>query len=309
MNIAAPFRELVERKLWPVALLLLAALVAVPMLLGGGGEVAPPTAATTALNAKAQAATQPVVQVAQAGLHDRDRNVLGSRKDPFAPVGVKAKKSDTPPSVAAPETKSSGAATSSGAAKSGGSGVAGTAPAVTAPVAPAKTVEVASLRVRFGLTTEEKLPTRNLKRLTSLPDADAPVVIYLGLKRDNRTAIFLVDAGAKTQGDGTCEPSPENCQTLHLKAGETAFFDVVDALGAVTAQYQLDFVKVAKKLTTAGAAKRALVSVADGGRDAVRARNSRLGRWVYNSKTGRVQRMSVRAYRAKLSARAATLGF
>ena len=52
MNPADPFKQLVERKLWPIALLLVAALVAVPFLLSKPAEDTPlPPSTTAALGA------------------------------------------------------------------------------------------------------------------------------------------------------------------------------------------------------------------------------------------------------------------
>lgn len=302
VNFADPFRQLVERRLWPLALVLLLALAAIPMLLARDAEVPPAPLATAAQLQTAQSATEPVVSLVTPGSHDRDRKVVGSRKDPFAPVPVKAAKADTPElaSDAAKATSDAGKASSGGGSASAGGGT--TAPGVTVPVvtAPKKTYEVLSLTVRFGTTEDESLPRRNLKRLTSLPDAEAPVVIYLGLLKDNKTAVFLVDATAKAQGDGNCDPTPANCQTVALKPGETEFFDVIGADGATTTQYQLDYVKVARKKTaSAKAARAARAATAAGGRDALRARQSRLGRLRFDKRSGTLKKLSVRAWKAQ----------
>ncbi len=59
--------------------------------------------------------------------------------------------------------------------------------------------------------------------------------------------MFLLDSTIKAQGDGECHPTPENCETLHLKAGETEFFDTVDATGVSTGSgFQLDLIKIHK---------------------------------------------------------------
>lgn len=92
-----------------------------------------------------------------------------------------------------------------------------------------------SLMVRFGSSGDEALVESNLDRLAALPSPDEPVLIYLGMRKDRKTAVFLVDAGVTTQGDGTCNPDPEHCETLELRAGETAFFDVPAKLVAPAA--------------------------------------------------------------------------
>ena len=80
------------------------------------------------------------------------------------------------------------------------------------------------------------------------------MLIYLGVLKDGKTAVFLVDHGVTAVGDGDCRPSPDECETLRLKAGDTEFLDVTDATGAVTAQYQLDLVKIHKSTHGVGIA-------------------------------------------------------
>ena len=50
-NLADPFKQLVERKLWPIALLLVAALVAIPMLLGKDADAPLPAPSGTTTSA------------------------------------------------------------------------------------------------------------------------------------------------------------------------------------------------------------------------------------------------------------------
>jgi hypothetical protein len=311
MNLAAPFRELVERKLWPIALVLLLALIAGPMLLArGGDEPLPATPAGAAMAAKAQAATEPVVQVTDASSHDLDRKVLGTRKDPFAPVAVKAAKARVAaPSVDSDAAKTDGGATSGGANGSApvkvGGGTTGGAPSPTAPAVEKPRYKLHSLFVRFGETGKDALPYGNLPRLLPLPSHEAPVIIYLGMLRDGKTSVWLVDNGVTVQGDGKCDPSPANCQQLHLKVGETSFFDAT-VEGRLT-QFQLDVVKVVKKRTAnAKKAKAAYSRTAKGGRDALRARASRLGRLRYDSRSGTVRKLSVKAWKAQAARAAAS---
>jgi hypothetical protein len=85
-------------------------------------------------------------------------------------------------------------------------------------------------------------------------------VVYLGLRKGGKEAVFLVDASLVPQGDGTCESSgSSDCETVALRAGETEFFDVKDPeTGAITAQYQLDVLKIhgGKPATTSRAPRR-----------------------------------------------------
>ena len=84
------WRQLVRRRLWPVALLLVAAIAAVPLLLGKDPEpAAAPPAPTADSGAKLAVDTSdPVVKVASAD-GARRRRVLGAAKDPFEPAPAK----------------------------------------------------------------------------------------------------------------------------------------------------------------------------------------------------------------------------
>lgn len=296
------FRQLVERRLWPLALLLLIALLAVPILLSKPAEPGIPGAvAGVPAGTTSALGTQPIVSVSEASSRAARRKVLGSKKNPFKPE-VAAKKAEATAAEATPPT----AVGKPGAGGGGTGGIIGIPPLVQ-PTTPVRTYELHSLTVRFGSSTEENLKARNLKRLTALPSVSEPVIIYLGLLRDNKTAVFLVDAGVTVQGDGRCKPSPTNCETIQMKPGETTFLDV-EAAG-LAEQFQLDFVRVKVKKTTdakAAAAERALV--APGGREVLRARSSRAGGYRYDSRTGRVRWLSAAELKAVRAARAARSG-
>jgi hypothetical protein len=79
---------------------------------------------------------------------------------------------------------------------------------------------------------------------TPLPTGDNPLIVFVKLGGDGRTAEFLVSADAQPQGDGRCKPNKAICAELFLKPGETEFFDVVGPSGTV--QYVLDVIKVVK---------------------------------------------------------------
>ena len=85
--ITDPLRQLVQRKLWPVALLLVAALVAVPMLLAKEPEAAGLAPLSNAASGDGMPATfVSAVEVSEDGTR---RRVLGAKKDPFEPAPLK----------------------------------------------------------------------------------------------------------------------------------------------------------------------------------------------------------------------------
>ena len=287
---AVPFRQLVERRLWPLAVLLIAALVAVPVLLAKGEEPVIPGPVASAASAPGTAsalATQPIVSIGDEATREAQRKVLGKRKNPFRPAVAPKKATMTDVAGTKPNLAGGKAESDAGGKLPGAGGVA-LEPAVQVPH---KVYEVHSLTVRFGASSAEKLNRRNLKRLTALPSIAMPTIIYLGLLSDEKTAVFLVDAAADVQGDGKCNPTPDNCQTLHLKPGETAFFDITAGEGgALMAQYQLDFVKVkVSKTTDAKAARAARLAVSSGGREVLRHRKGRAAGYTYDPVTGTVR--------------------
>ena len=289
-QLAAPFRQLVERRLWPLALLLLLALAAVPFLLAKSEEPAPiptPVAAVPNTTDASALAAQPIVSVGAPEARDNRRKVLGSRKDPFKPA-----KSPKKAKTATEQAKSTAPQKASALPKTDQALANAITNLVTVQKAK-KTYELYSLTVRFGDSAAPNRPARNLKRLKAMPSVAEPAFIYLGLLEDHKTAVFLVDANAKVQGDGKCMPNPDNCQTLHMKVGDIAFFDMVtpgaDGTDAVGAQYQLDLVRIRKKTTTdREEAAKARASEANGGRRALRTRAGRINGYRYSRTSGTV---------------------
>ncbi len=79
----------------------------------------------------------------------------------------------------------------------------------------------------------------NLARLTPLPSVKEPSLIYLGVIGDENEAFFLNPSEAPTSGDAVCDPSPEECSRVRLKAGQSGLFDVPRIDGGTT-EYRLD---------------------------------------------------------------------
>ncbi len=190
-------------------------------------------------------ATEPIVAQATAADRGKRRKVLGSPKNPFG-VADDATGSAEPPdsdgSTTAQEpapAQTGGAAPVAAARRPSSSpppssgGGAPVSPAPTTPAVPKpepKQYDMYDLTVRFGDSTAGT-ERKTLKRLQPLPSAEAPVLIYLGVMRDGKTAVFLVDHGISAVGDGDCTPTPETCETILLRAGDTEFLDVKDADG------------------------------------------------------------------------------
>jgi hypothetical protein len=313
------WQPLLQRRLLPVAILLIAALVAVPFLLKKDAEPVAPPAPVPAADSGSQAddaTAQPLVSLVADGERSKRRRVLGARKNPFEPAPAAKAEATPQPQAAATEETTGGApagdegqggsdTTTTGGATTPGTTTppASTPPASTPPAAAKPEYELYSLSVRFG-TTEGDLPKLNLPRLKALPSAETPVLVYLGLAKDNKTAVFMVDSNVEPQGDGTCKPSPANCETIHLRVGDTEFFDVKDEAGAIVAQYELDLLNIRRKTTSsAAAAKAARAKVSKAGRRVLRVRQATRGplRWSYDAKSGTVRKLDRKAYEARVA--------
>jgi len=250
------WRQLVGRKLWPLALILVAALVAVPFALAKDADAPEPK--LQPVDTAAADATKTIVSVAtESGAR---RHVLGSQSNPFLGQKLpKVKKADEPDGggddtddgVDPDPTTGSGGSTGGTTPSTGGPVTPGTGTPAD-PTAPVREYERHELTVRFG-DASGALERRSVKVGEGLP-LEEPVVLYLGLSKDGRSAIFLVEKNVTALGDGDCRPDPESCETVRLKAGETEFFDVTDDAGTVGAQFQLDLVKIHKAGASASAA-------------------------------------------------------
>jgi hypothetical protein len=269
-------RDLVERKLWPIAVLLLAAAVAVPIYLGraSADDAAPPA---TNMQADAGKVSKAALKVDDGSTGDDDRP--GGVRNPFKQLHV-PKKAATPaaPSDKTPATDQPAGSGSGGSGGSdgsepplapggnGGSGDGGSKPKSSS----GDPLDVYHLSLRFGRAEATQLKTyHDVARLSPLPTADNPFFVYTGVLKDGKTAVFLLSSDATATGDGHCRPSPKSCQTIEVKEGDTEFFDLT--VDGEPVQYQLDVVKVFKKgASSATAAAAAYERHSNAGADMLR---------------------------------------
>ena len=266
--VTSTWHQLVQRRLWPVAVLLLVALVAIPVVLAHEPEAAeaPATAPVGETNVDDSLAT-PVV--AEAATEDGGRRrVLGARKDPFKPAAPLKTPEPTTQQATAPSTggsydtgptvttiKPPSFPTTSGTGTSYPSPIPYPSPGTSTPEK--KTYPANSVIVRFGDATSDSLERMLLPKFAPLggSDDETPVLIYMGLTKHGKRAKFLVDASVEVDGDGVCKPHPSSCEEVELAVGETEFLDVFDPEAEVAegedpepvAQYQLDLVDIKRK--------------------------------------------------------------
>ena len=242
------FSDLVEKRLWPLAVVLVAALFVAPGVLSkpattesSSGDVL----AAAPGSAAAKAAATPAAQVTL------DTTVPGALVD-RGPVANNPFKQQYVPKLNGPAgqlvTPGSGdagkpASTDTGGASSGGSPTTTTTkPSTSKGGTKHSTSKSVSVSLRFGESGNlGSLP--KIAPYTPLPSQDEPFFVFLGVRADKpAVAVFLVSSDAKATGDGACKPDATTCDTIELRAGETEFFDLTT--GGSSKQYQLDVVKV-----------------------------------------------------------------
>jgi hypothetical protein len=301
------YNDLVDRRLWPVALALVAALVAVPVLLGSGsGASAPDAAAPLAGAAPATSATsQAAISVSTPSTAPKYRP--GGVRNPFA-----QHKTNDAAAATAPASVSAPVATGTPYVPSSPVGLGlPTGPSVT-PIAPTSgggttnttVTDVWRVNLRFGDPGNQKV-RHDIPRLTPLPSTTNPFFIFLGVLSDHKTAVFLISSDATANGDGTCKPNPTQCDTIEMKAGDTEFFDVAQGNAGVV-QYELDLLKVSHgKVKSTKATASAARKVSKGGKLVVHELKAEgdksMSRYIYSYKRGILVRRHARRATASAS--------
>jgi hypothetical protein len=249
--------DLRERRLWPVAALLVIALVAIPVVLGrssGAAEtpapIPAPLPASTASSDGEQAVSLAAGPVARMAARGRPR-------DPFrgAPKAKQPAESVAPPATPVAATPSDSIPADTPAATPAAPPSApdpapvpaDTSTPPTTPTAPPVTGVAAGYRtdLRFGPAGRDK-PIEDLLRLRALEGAAGPLLVYLGVREDRKTAVFLLTSTAEHAGDGRCQPSATACQMIELSRGESEFFDVPTGEAGVE-QYELYVERVSSR--------------------------------------------------------------
>ncbi len=284
--------DLVEKRLWPLALALVVALVALPVALTRGGEVAPTAPAAvpaTPAGAAAPPADASLVRLDTGPAIARKR--AGRLRNPFA--GTPSAAPTTSAAATTGAQTAAGAQSAAGAASTGsGSSAASSAPSVAATVPAIGDTSVStpapvpmptstgstgsgrtvttkspststdddapstySVTLRFGPTDGERRTLRDVARLTVLPDPDDAVVGLLGVLRDGRTASFVPAPNVTATGEGTCRPSKQDCKTVELRAGDAEYLRVAGADGRPDGWYYLELLHVDRE--EAGSARQA----------------------------------------------------
>jgi len=260
-------RDLVERRLWPLAVLLVVAIVAVPVVFlrpsdssTGSSVIGTPTASAapgTATTPTSTTATPAQTADAAGKLKVKKSDAIaadGALKDPFVPAGGASKSSTSNPTSSAASAPSDSAA---GAPSTPNTPTISAPPATTptqtaptqttasttpsGPSTPTSTTTAGSTKVlvadvafaRAGQTAK----AQPALRLRPYPTKQWPIVDYLGITGDKGRVAFAVSPAAKVTG-GNCRPSRSVCRTVIVSKGKAIKVSVPGA-GGLTRTYDI----------------------------------------------------------------------
>lgn len=310
--------DLVEKRLWPVAVALVAALVAVPIALGGKSEATTPPTVASAATSSATPSPTTAAQVVSLEQQAAGKTANASSvRDPFVQhhqphatdAEIRASVKTTAAALVAalgPKKREATSASTStgGSSTTGGSTSTGTTtpstgtttPSTGGTTTPAKKVTTYSVDLSFGESGAER-KYNNIARLTPLPSSDSPFFVYMGLSADKRSATFLINGDVVPSGDGHCTPSPTDCQQITLTRGDIEFFDMQSGTAGVV-QYQLELLNIKATTTTAAKAQTAKARESKAGRDVIRqivaTDPDKLSSLTYNKSLGLLQRTAAK---------------
>jgi hypothetical protein len=218
------WHDLKQKRLWPVAVVLIVATAAVPVLLSQpaeeGSEPVTPPIGETAQNPLPAVDAETVPASSNLEVFD-SHNPFSPNKDVPRDLGGDDSSSSSSGSGGGSgkfPTGSSGGDGSSAASDAGGSGGSGSSPGDSSGGGSGGGTFwfTFQINVKFGPVGEVKTK-KGLKALDVLPNEENPVVVFMGMKDDGATALFMVlDPGIEASGEGNCTPSPDRCSFVEL---------------------------------------------------------------------------------------------
>lgn len=265
-------RDLVEKRLWPVAVLLLAVAVALPMLIGRAAPDAAAPVPVAATAPAAPAAALPATAGEDVGAKKRGGRINDPFYDPPAAPTAPAATAAAASSASADTATNAAPSPAETAAPSAGTSAASTAPEAAATATPAVSATAAPAPsetprssvyhravVRWGTSTLAE--PHAIARLTPLGGRRDLAALYLGMTRSDATyAIFVLGPNASSRGDATCRRGTD-CRMIGLKVGDVQRFTVRDPDGGVPRRFTLrvDVLRAVRTSATAAASARAKV--------------------------------------------------
>ena len=221
------WQDLRQKRLWPVAVALFAATVAVPVVLAKSPSSPPPA---TMAGADSNADKLPTVTLDASSVSGSHLDVFDT-KNPFASAADPTGDGTTPGAPGAiplgdSVAKAVDKAGDSASSGDPGAGLPGGSPSGDVPkgpdgkpISPGVHYFTYTADVIFGLRSHAK-PYEGLRELDVLPDGNNPVVAFMGVRGAKTAVFFIADPAFRADGEGTCEPSPDNCMFLYLSKSE-----------------------------------------------------------------------------------------
>jgi hypothetical protein len=238
------WQDLREKRLWPVAVALLIGTLAIPVVLVKPADAPPPTDQT----APATTAALPIVSPDPAIVDGSDLGTFDI-KDPFGSHADRTTAGSVPgqssgvPGATGGDTGGSAGGGGGGSAGGGGGGGAGGGGGDGSGGGTRWFTYTVDLK--FGPRGAEK-PFVGIEQLDLLPDDQNPVVSFMGMRDNATTAVFfIVDPAYEADGEGECQPTPEDCRFIYLGVDDDRDEETLSAAdGNLEFVLQLDKVHV-----------------------------------------------------------------
>ncbi|HYM44592.1 MAG TPA: hypothetical protein VES65_00310 [Solirubrobacteraceae bacterium] len=286
--IASLKSDLLDRRFLPLLVLLGACLLGALAyaILGGGasstGSGTPaPTASSPAGGASAGIAISQAANPNEAVSETTSgapQHRAGKVRNPFKqPPSAKAASAPASSSATHASSGSSGASSSSGPSSSSGSSNSSSSSsgASTKPAKPKPPATVYHVTVQFGLAptapgqSAQLKSYENLERLTPLPSAKSPLVVFAGVTSPGKNATFQLVGEVILHGPASCLPSSSQCQAVGLRPGQAEQLEYLPASGSPVV-YELRLVSISSTKASAARAASAFHAESSAGRDLLR---------------------------------------
>jgi len=195
--------------------------------------------------------------------HGKQPPVLGSpigSGTPAPPVSRSPSLPTTPPASTPTSPSEGSSANATAPATTHSATTPAPAPAPT-PTPAMHTYTTYAAGLLFATSATHLRVVKSAPRFATFPAARHPVVTFLGLAADGRTAQFLLYGRPRSVGDGSCRPSPDACVFLSMRPGDRELITIARADGG-TAQYGLGYTSVTRGRARASSPPDAAVSAA-----------------------------------------------
>lgn len=259
-------RDLIDKRLWPVAVLLVAAIAVLALVIGGSSNGAAEPAPLASVAPATPGAAAPVQDDDSSVTRKKERT--GKVRDPFF----------RPPKEATASSSSSVQSSAAGSSQAGTTSTPsprkGSTTAARNPSAPPATPPVRSGSVYYRTVVRWNAADggtpQAIARLKPLGGAANPAALFMGVTKANaRYAVFVLGPRATSEGDAGCKGGT-SCRMIGLKVGQSQLVTVRSADGRTKRMYSLHIESIGAVRTGAAVADRRRTKVHRYGRDAWR---------------------------------------